>query len=111
MFRTDKHHNPCAITTDLAKQAGLILGKDYEIGDAFPKNFNFYTAKILGDPIAITIKVIDKVGYYTKSGGLRWIYIALPDFLWHSLTYEEKKAVIAFHYKQEGGTEMKGLFL
>ena len=29
MFRTDECNNPTALTTDIAKQGGLMLGKDY----------------------------------------------------------------------------------
>jgi len=112
MFRTDKHRNPCAITTDLAKQAGLRLGVDYEQGNPFPDNPKMFTAKILGqDPVRTMIAVILKVGYYTKAGKQRWSYVAIPDFIVHSLTIEEFENLIAFHYQREGGTEMKGLFL
>ncbi len=111
MFRTDKHRNPCAITTDLAKQAGLRLNVDYSVGDSFPNNPNIFTAKILGDPITTMISVIYKVGYYTKAGKQRWDYIAIPDFLLHGMSYNTWLQLIAFHYKREGGTEMKGLFL
>ena len=107
-MRTDENNNPAAFTTDIARQAGLILGTDYETGTPFG---SYYTAKLLGDPIAITIQVIDKIGYYTATGALRWTYIAIPKFIWLSLTYDEKKAVIAFHYSREGGTAMKGLFV
>lgn len=109
--RTDRNNNPAAITTDIAKQAGLVLGTDYEIGDPFTVGDNTYhTARLLGNPVALTIKVIDAIGYYTKSGGQRWTYIALPKFVWDSLTPELKKKVIGFHYQHEGGTEMAGLF-
>ncbi len=110
MFRTDKHRNPCAITTDLAKQAGLKLGKEYEVGDPFPNVPQLTTAKFLGDPIAITLKVIDKVGFYTKDGRQRWSYIAIPKSLWDSLLITQQLKALAFMYQREGGTEMKNLF-
>lgn len=113
--RTDRHNNPAAITTDLAHQGGLIQNTDYTQGDPFtvgspPLAKTYYTARLIGDPIALTIRVIDHVGYYTKTGGQRWTYIALPDFVWSSLTPDLKLRVIGFHYAHEGGTEMAGLF-
>lgn len=109
--RTDRHNNPAAITTDIAKQGGLVLGTDYEVGDPFTVGDNTYhTARLLGDPIQLTIRVIDKIGYYTKSGGQRWTYIALPPFVWAALDPPTRKKVIGFHYAHEGGTEMAGLF-
>lgn len=110
-MRTDTHNNPTALTTDLARQAGLALNKDYEIGEAFPGDTTFHTARLLGDPIALTIRVIDEVGFYTSSGKKRWIHTAIPDFVWHSLSYELKKKVIGWMYKQEGGVKLRDLFL
>ncbi len=115
MFRTDKHNNPTAFTTQIAVGAGLVIHKDYEIGDPFEVPglkgpVTYYTAKLLGDPIAITISVIDKITFYTRYNTIRWTYIAIPQFLWLGLTPEEKKKVIAFMYNNEGGTEMKHLF-
>lgn len=108
--RTDRHNNPAAITTDVAAQGGLVLGTDYELGDFFPGGSSLRTAKLLGDPIALTIRVIDKIGYYTKTGARRWDYIAIPSFVWDALEPPVKKKVIAFHYQHESGTEMKHLF-
>jgi len=108
-FRTDRNNNPAAFIVDLAKQAGLVEGKDYVAGDPFP-TVNLVTAKLLGDPVQLTIRVIDAVGYYTKAGAPRWSYIALPKFVWDSLDAPTKKRVIGFHYQHEGGTEMKSLF-
>lgn len=112
MMRTDLHRNPAAFTTDLAKQAGLVEGTDYEQGAPFtaPGGRTLYTAKLIGDPIALTIRLIDAVGYYTKYGAPRWTYIAIPKFVWDALSFEQKKHVIWFHYQHEGGTEMKELF-
>lgn len=109
-FRTDRNMNPAAFTVDIAKQAGLVLGTDYVAGDPFPSPSTLVTAKLLGDPVAITIRVIDAIGYYTKQGNPRWTYIALPKFVWDSLTPNLKKQVIAFHYSKEGGVELKPLF-
>ena|SRR5579871_6431262 len=113
-MRTDENNNPAAFTTAIAQQAGLVLGTDYVAGRPFPLSTPFgstlVTAKLLGDPVAITIRVIDAIGYYTKAGSPRWTYIALPKFVWDALTAEEKRNVIGFHYQHEGGTAMRGLF-
>ncbi len=109
-MRTDRNNNPAAFTTDIAKQAGLVLGTDYVAGDPFPAPSMLVTAKLLGDPIAITIRVIDKIGYFTKAGQPRWIYAAIPKWLWNEMTADMKRDMIGYHYQHEGGTEMRGLF-
>jgi hypothetical protein len=110
-MRTDENRNPTAFTTAIAKEAGLVSGVDYQIGDPFyVAGQTFYTARLLGDPIAITIKVIDKIGFYTAPPIARWTYIAIPYFLWLELTLDQKKKVIGYMYQNEGGTEMRGLF-
>lgn len=110
-FRTDRNNNPTAFTTDIAKEAGLVLGKDYEQGDSFSVgDETFYTAKLLGDPIALTIKVLEKIGFYTNSGGQRWTYIGIPDFVWTDVSDKNQKEVIKFMYQHEGGTALLPLF-
>ena len=115
-MRTDLNNNPAAFTTDLAQQAGLALGTDYAVGTPFEvpigpgETQTLYTAKLLGDPVAVTIRVIDAVGYYTHAGHERWTYIAMPKFVWDSLSADEKRDVIGFHYQHEGGTAMRGFF-
>lgn len=109
-MRTDDNRNPSAFITDLARQAGLILGVDYEMGTSFPAPSRLVTAKLLGDPIEITIHLITKVGYYAKNGAPRWDYIAMPSSLWRSLTYDQQRDVVGFHYLHEGGTTMRHLF-
>lgn len=109
-MRTDENNNPAAFTTDIAKQAGLVLNRDYVPGKPFPAPSKLVTAKLLGDPIALTIRVIDSITYYTKGGAQRWNYIAIPPFVWKALTPDLKRQVIAFHYQREGGTTMRGLF-
>ena len=108
-YRTDRHRNPVAFTTDIARQAGLVKGTDYKEGDPFSEG-RYHTATLLGDPVATTIRVIDAVGFYTKSGGLRWIYIGIPDWLWKNLDSNTKRRVIGFMYRHEGGTGMRELF-
>lgn len=109
-MRTDENHNPTAFTTDLARQAGLTLGTDYVAGAPFPIG-PLVTARIIGDPIEVTIRLITAVGYYTRLGKPRWDYIAIPNFVWDSLSRAERVRVIGFHYQREGGTAMKGLFI
>lgn len=109
-MRTDRNNNPAAFTTDIAKQAGLVLGTDYEAGDPFPAPSTLVTAKLIGDPVSITIRVIDKIGYFTKAGQPRWIYIALPRFIWAGLSAEQKRDIVGYHYFHEGGIAMRSLF-
>lgn len=103
--RTDRHANPTAFTTDIAKQAWLEEGVDYEIGDAFGANGQYHTAKILWDPIATTIKVIDKIGFKTQKGASRWTYtdkLGLNDETWAKMDTTQKTEAIKKMYKQEG---------
>lgn len=109
-MRTDRNNNPTAFSTDLARQAGLVLGVDYVAGDPFPSPSTLVTAKILGDPVAVSIKLIDAVGYYTRANELRWTYIAIPDFDWKEKTFDQKRDIIGYHYMREGGTAMIHLF-
>jgi hypothetical protein len=109
-MRTDDNNNPAAFTTEIAAQAGLVKGTDYIDGTPFPGPSTLVTAKLLGDPITITIRAIDAIGYYTKLGYPRWVYIALPKFVWDAMTAEQKRDVIGFHYQREGGTAMRRLF-
>jgi|SRR5579864_778720 len=110
MTRADRNNNPAAITTDVAFQAGLIYGTDFEAGDPFPAPSTLVTARLLGYPIALTIRVIDAIGYYTHTGAPRWTYISMPKFVWDSLSTSLKTQVIGFHYAHEGGVAMIELF-
>jgi hypothetical protein len=107
--RTDANNNPTAFTTDLARQAGLGLGTDYEPGSPFPTG-DLITARILGDPVGVTIRLIDAVGFFTSHGAQRWTYIGLPRFVWKWLSLDQKRDVIGFMYQHEGGTTMRHLF-
>lgn len=113
MFRTDRNNNPTAFTTDIALEAHLVQGMDYDVGDPFTVGTVVYhTAKLLKDPVELTITVINAIGFYTISGVQRWTYIGIhPGFIWDMLTGAQKKKVIGFMYSQEGGTAMKGLFV
>jgi hypothetical protein len=109
-MRTDENNNPAAFTVDIAKQAKLTPGVDYEPGTPFPAPSKLVTAKLLGDPVEITMRVIDRIGYYTQAGKPRWDYIAIPAFVWATLSAGSKLRVIGFHYRNEGGTAMQHLF-
>lgn len=112
-MRTDRHNNPAAFTTDVAKTAGLIPGVDYTVGDAFPNNPNLHTARLIGDPIGQTIKVIDRIGFYTQGGKPRWTYVSQLQGAnnWKNLNTAQKAQIIAQMYKHEGGSGIltKGL--
>ena len=110
--RADRNRNPAAITTDVAKDGGLVEGVDYQTGDPFTVGTRTYwTAHLLGDPVALTIRVIDKAGFQTHSGGPRWSYIDLPNSIWAKLDTDDKARIIGRMYlHHEGGTEMAGLF-
>lgn len=109
-MRTDRHNNPTAFTVDVAKTAGLKEGVDYAVGDPFPDNPKLKTARLLGDPIATTIKAIDKIGFQTQAGKPRWNYINIPKNQWDSLSYNEKKNVIGQMYQHEGGSQLSKYF-
>jgi len=109
-MRTDRHNNPTAFTTDVARTAGLVEGVDYVVGDAFPNNPNLKTARLLGDPIATTIKAIDNMGFYTQGGQPRWNHTAISDSKWNSMSYAEKKNVIKGMYQKEGGKDLMSKF-
>ena len=123
-YRTDRNNNPTAFTTDIAIEGGLVQGRDFVQGDPFSASGNinyvdgkmvgriYFTAKLIGDPIALTIGVIDKIGFRVGSDPFkpRWTYINLPYDLWQSLTTAQKRQVIGDMYLCEGGTAMKPLF-
>ena len=69
-----------------------------------------FTAKLLGDPIALTIEVIDRAGFYTHAGAVRWLYMAMPSWLWQQQTRATKIRIIGEMYSHEGGTELRHLF-
>ena len=118
--RTDRHLNPTAFTTDIAEQAGLQEGVDYEKGDPFPKEEGgdrFHTAKLLKDPIDTTIKVIDKIGLLSDLGSPRWKSKGISDTEWGkwekewpNMSKEQKIEVIKKMYSGEGGTKLNQLF-
>lgn len=108
--RTDRNNNPTAMTTDVAKEMGLIEGKDYvNTGDVFDGG-KLATAKLLGDPISTTIKAIDNGGFQTASGKPHWSYINMPKSQWDAMSYAEKKTTVQSMYKHEGGSALNKYF-
>lgn len=107
-FRTDRNNNPTAMTTDVAAQSGLQYGVDYVQGDAFSGGDGhiYHTAKLLGDPIQVTIKSLDGGGFYTRGGKPRWSYLATVPGIrnWPNLNYNQKADIIANMYQHEGGS-------
>ena len=108
-MRTDRNNNPTAMTTDVARVLGLKEGQDYVQGDSFD-NGKYYTAKLLGDPVATTTKALDtavqsgKQAFYTDSGQQRWTHTALTNEQWSAMTPDQKKATIGQMYQKEGGS-------
>ncbi len=112
LARTDRHNNPTAMTTAVAHAGGLVEGVDYTRGDSFQAgDLTLYTARLVGDPIEKTIRVIDTATFFTSTGHQRWTYIDMKQTLWTLFNQEQKKRVIFWMYKfNEGGTEMLHLF-
>lgn len=106
-FVTDENHNPTAFTTAVAEQAGLIIGVDYVVGTPFE---DLHIANLLGDSVRLTVRVIDNIGFSTQNGKPRWSYIQIPQFVWEGLFEAQKRDVIGFMYRHEGGTAMISLF-
>jgi len=105
-MRTDRNNNPTAFTVDIAKQAWLVEWVDYVVGDKFPGSSNLYTAKIIWDPIETSIRVIDKIGFKTKSWQNRWTYtdkLWLTNESWANMSPTDKVTAIKKMYQQEGG--------
>jgi hypothetical protein len=110
-YRTDRNNNPTAMITLIAAEGGLVLNTDYAIGDPFESGGRtYYTTKLLGDPIALTIRVIDAVGFRTTQDVQRWPYISLPSFDWLRHTTDQKRDLIGYMYFREGGVTMRPLF-
>ena len=107
-MRTDRNNNPTAMTTDVANTLGLKQGVDYAPGDPFSGGV---TARLMGDPVAVTIKALDNAAlnpsmtaFYTKSGQQRWTHTAVPDSQWLSMSPDQKRGFVAEMYKHEGGS-------
>lgn len=113
--RTDRHNNPTAFTTDVAHEAGLVEHVDYEQGEPFSVPgangpITLHTAKLLLNPIELTLRVLDKATFYRKAGGERWSYIGIPLFVWQTLQRADQVKIIGWMYHHEGGQAMAHLF-
>lgn len=109
-FRTDRHNNPTAMTTDVARTLWMQEGVDFVEGDAFPNNPNLKTARLLGDGIETTIAAFDATAsnpdrsiFYTWAGQPRWTYIEMSDQERLGLDKAGKRGVIVEMYKNEWG--------
>lgn len=110
-FRTDTHNNPTAFTTDVAAEAKLKLGVDYTQGDPFTAGgHTYHTSRLIGDPIAVTIRAIDTLSFLTTTNVSRWGYITMPKLTWDALTPPQKRDVIGWMYQREGGTALRHFF-
>lgn len=112
-FRTDRHRNPLAITTDVARQGGLQESVDFTQGDPFlgKDGRTYYTANILtSDPMQTMVDVFDKIGFTTQSGGNRFDYLdgRKADAFWATLSNEQKLEEVAKQYmeKEKGSGEL-----
>jgi len=107
--RTDRHNNPTAMITAVAKQGGLVEGQDYVQGDSFVggDGRTYYTATLLGDAYEKTRKVIDNIGFTTQAGGKRWTYTDINNDQWRSMDQNQKNQYIERMYndyeKGDGG--------
>lgn len=114
-MRTERNNNPTAMTTDVAKMLWWELGVDYEIWDSFTTASwqTLYTAKLIGDPIETTIRLIDRWiangidPFYRANWQWRWSYISkiwVTKDKWLKMTDAEKADVIAQMLKHEWGS-------
>lgn len=114
-MRTERNNNPTAMTTDVAKMLWWELGVDYEIWDAFTTadGKTLYTAKLIGDPIETTIRLIDRWiangidPFYRANWQPRWSYISkiwVTKDKWLNMSSSEKADVIAQMLKHEWGS-------
>ena len=109
-MRTERNNNPTAMTTDVAKSLWWIEWVDYVQWDSFKTwdGRTLYTAKLIGDPIETTIRLLDnaanswKWAFYTKWWAKRWTHTAMSDKDWLALTPEQKQNVVLQMLQREG---------
>ena len=108
-MRTERNNNPTAMTTDYAKMLWWELGVDYEIWDSFisASGKTLYTAKLIGDPIETTIRLLDRaLANWNQNIFSGWTYakkLWLNNSVWANATPEEKRDIIYKMLKQEWG--------
>jgi hypothetical protein len=101
-MRTERNNNPTAMTVDVAKSLWWVEWVDYVQWDSFQTSDwrTLYTAKLLGDPIETTIKLLDNAAstwrwaFYTKWWAQRRNHTAMSDAEWLKLSPEEKQNVV-----------------
>lgn len=111
-MRTERNNNPTAMITDVAKSLWGVEGVDYVQWDSWTNSEwkTYYTAKLLGDPIETTIKLLDRAAstgrwaFYTKWGKQRWTHTAMSDAAWLALSPEEKKNTVLKMLQREWGS-------
>jgi hypothetical protein len=109
-MRTERNNNPTAMTTDVAKSLWWVEWVDYIQWDSFKTwdGRTLYTAKLIGDPIETTIKLLDNAAsswrwaFYTKWWAKRWTHTAMSDKDWLALTPEQKQNVVLQMLQREG---------
>lgn len=109
-MRTERNNNPTAMTVDVAKSLWWVEWVDYVQWDSFKTwdGRTLYTAKLIGDPIETTIKLLDnaanswKWAFYTKWWAQRWTHTAMSDKDWLALTPEQKQNVVLQMLQREG---------
>ena len=110
-MRTERNNNPTAMTTDVAKSLWGVEWEDYVQWDSWTNDKwqTFYTAKLLGDPIETTIRLLDRAAetgrwaFYTKAWWQRWTHTAMSDADWLKLSPEEKQWVVLKMLQREWG--------
>ena len=114
-MRTERNNNPTAMSTDVAKMLWGVLGVDYEIWDSWTSADwrVYYTAKLIGDPIETTIRLIDRWiangidPFYRANWQGRWSYISkigITKAKWQQMSPAEKAEIIKKMLQYEGGS-------
>lgn len=109
-MRTERNNNPTAMTTDVAKSLGLVEWVDYVKWDSFKSGTGtLYTAKLLWDPVATTIKAFDTAvakwinAFYTQWWKQRWTHTAMTNEQWKNMSQAQKEATVLKMLQKEWG--------
>lgn len=112
-MRTERNNNPTAMITEYAKQLWGIEWVDYIQWDSFTSTdanwvtHTYYTAKLLGDPIETTIRLLDR---WVENGVKKnvfsaWSYanqLGMTNDKWKNMSKDEKEALILKMLQHEG---------
>lgn len=112
-MRSERNNNPTAMITAYAKQLWGIEWVDYVQWDSFTSvdenwvEHTYYTAKLLGDPIDTTIRLIDRWvdNNVKKNVFSAWSYadqLWMTNDKWKNMSREEKEALILKMLQHEG---------